>query len=340
MTSLPTLVDHFKRPLRDLRISVTDRCNFRCSYCMPEEIFGEKYQFLPNREILRYEEITRLAEIFIRLGVHKLRITGGEPLVRKDLEVLIGQLAHLEGGQDLAMTTNGFFLPQKAHLLKEAGLKRVTISLDSLNDAIFRQLNGNKSGVAEVLAGIAAAEQAGLTPIKINAVVKRGVNDHTIVDLARYCQERGYILRLIEFMDVGTRNGWEMAHVVPAQEMIKRIDAALPLEALPENYYGEVAYRFRYRDGGGELGIIASVTKPFCGTCTRLRLSPQGIIYTCLFAVNGTDLRGPMRAGATDDDLIQIIRGVWGKRTDRYSEERTHETAHDRRKIEMYYIGG
>jgi cyclic pyranopterin phosphate synthase len=307
---------------------------------MPEEIFGEKYQFLPNREILRYEEITRLAEIFIRLGVHKLRITGGEPLVRKDLEVLIGQLAHLEGGQDLAMTTNGFFLPQKAHLLKEAGLKRVTISLDSLNDAIFRQLNGNKSGVAEVLAGIAAAEQAGLTPIKINAVVKRGVNDHTIVDLARYCQERGYILRLIEFMDVGTRNGWEMAHVVPAQEMIKRIDAALPLEALPENYYGEVAYRFRYRDGGGELGIIASVTKPFCGTCTRLRLSPQGIIYTCLFAVNGTDLRGPMRAGATDDDLIQIIRGVWGKRTDRYSEERTHETAHDRRKIEMYYIGG
>jgi cyclic pyranopterin phosphate synthase len=307
---------------------------------MPEEIFGEKYRFLPQPQLLSYEEITRLARIFIGLGVQKLRLTGGEPLIRKDVEKLIAQLAALPGAEDLAMTTNGFYLPQKALALHQAGLKRITISLDSLDDGVFRQMNGDKSGVAEVLAGIEAAERAGLQPIKINAVVQKGVNDHTLVDLARYCQERGYILRLIEYMDVGTRNGWEMSQVVTAQEMIEKIGAELPLEALPANYYGEVAYRFRYQQGGGELGIIASVTKPFCGTCTRLRLSPQGTIYTCLFATEGLSLRDPMRAGASDDDLIALIRGAWGRRTDRYSEERTSQTGTGGRKIEMYYIGG
>jgi len=332
--------DTYNRPLQDLRISVTDRCNFRCGYCMPAEIFGEAYQFLPNKQLLSFEEITRVAKIMVGLGVRKLRLTGGEPLIRQEIEKLVAMLAEIDQVDDFALTTNAYFLPQKAQALADAGLKRVTVSLDSLDDDIFRAMNGNKAGVEPVLKGLKAAEKAGLTPIKINAVVKRGVNDHTLVDMARFCKDNGYILRFIEFMDVGTRNGWSMEHVVPAQEIIEQIDAVMPLERTKQNYFGEVAYRYQYRDGGGELGVIASVTKPFCGSCTRLRLSPEGQLYTCLFAKKGTDLREPLRAGASDDELKDFITGMWSKRTDRYSEQRTEASANDDDRIEMYYIGG
>ncbi len=332
-------VDQFKRPLRDLRISVTDRCNFRCAYCMPADVYHEKFEFTPHEQILRYEEITRLARIAVGLGVVKLRITGGEPLVRRDIVALVEQLAHIDGVEDVAMTTNGSLLEAVAQPLKDAGLARITVSLDSLDNDVFLKMNGGKADVAPVLAGIRAAERAGMTPIKINAVVQRGVNDHTIVDLARFCKDHGYILRFIEFMDVGTRNGWKLDQVVPAKEIIQRIDAELPLEPVESNYFGEVAERHRYRDGGGEIGVIASVTQPFCGTCTRLRLSADGSIYTCLFALRGVSLRDPMRAGATDEELSAILAGVWKKRTDRYSEMRTEQTAADK-KVEMYYIGG
>lgn len=341
--------DTFKRPLQDLRISVTDRCNFRCNYCMPAEIFGEAYQFMPHPALLTFEEITRLARLMIGLGVRKLRLTGGEPLLRREVYKLVGMLAGL-GADDLAMTTNGFLLEKWAPLLAENGLKRVTVSLDSLDNEVFRRMNGDKADVAPVLAGIRAAERVGLTPIKVNAVVQKGVNDHTLVDLARFCKDSGYTLRFIEYMDVGTRNGWQMDQVVPAEEILARIDAALPIERVAPDYFGEVAYRYRYRDGGGEVGVIASVTKPFCGTCTRLRLSPEGQIYTCLFARAGVSLRDPLRAGATDDELINLVTGIWRKRTDRYSEIRTAATDPDeaaapddgqpRKKIEMYYIGG
>lgn len=334
--------DSFGRALRDLRISVTDRCNFRCTYCMPADIFGENYKFLPRAEILTFEEITRLARLLVGMGVVKVRLTGGEPLVREDIENLVALLRAVEGVQDLTMTTNGYLLPQKAAALKQAGLQRITVSLDSLDDAVFRRMNGSRSGVQKVLDGIAAAEQAGLSPIKINAVVQRGVNDHTIVDLARWAKERGYILRFIEYMDVGTLNDWRLEQVVTAKEIVARIHAEMPLEPVERNYRGEVAARFRYRDGGGEIGLIASVTMPFCGDCTRLRLSPEGRLYTCLFATEGTDLRAPLRAGAGDADLEQIIRDMWAARRDRYSEERAEltETARRRSKIEMYHIGG
>lgn len=333
--------DTFNRPLRDLRISVTDRCNFRCAYCMPAEIFGEHYRFLPKAEILTFEEITRLTGIIVRLGAVKLRITGGEPLVREELETLIAMLRPIEGVDDLTLTTNGFLLPKKAQLLKDAGLNRITISLDSLDDDVFRRMNGNRSSVQKVLEGIAAAEQAGLQPIKINCVVQRGVNDHTIVDLARWAKDKGYILRFIEYMDVGTKNGWRMDEVVPAQEIVERIDAVLPLTQTRRNYQSEVALRYSYQDGAGEIGIIASVTKPFCGACSRMRLSPEGSIYTCLFATEGTDLRAPLRAGASDDEIEQIIRNTWGNRIDRYSELRSGQTDDDRaKKVEMYHIGG
>jgi len=335
-----TLRDQFDRPFRDLRISVTDRCNFRCTYCMPAEVFGEHYRFLPRRDVLTFEEIARLARVFVRLGAVKLRLTGGEPLVRQQVERLVGQLAALDGVDDLAMTTNGFLLPQKAAALKAAGLRRVTVSLDSLDDAVFRRMNGDRAGVADVLAGIAAAERAGFGPIKINAVVQRGVNDHTLVDLARYCKDRGYIARFIEYMDVGTLNGWRLDDVVTAGEIVARIDAALPLEPVPPQYPGEVARRYRYRDGGGEIGIIASVTRPFCGDCTRLRLSPEGRIYTCLFAVAGADLRGPLRAGASDSEIADLVRGVWRARDDRYSELRAQLTQSQTDKVEMFHIGG
>jgi len=334
------ILDQFERPFRDLRISVTDRCNFRCPYCMPAEIFGERYHFLPKSELLTFEEIARLTRMFVRLGARKVRLTGGEPLVRQQIELLVGQLAAVEGLEDLAMTTNGYLLPQKAQALKEAGLRRLTVSLDSLNDDVFRRMNGNRAGVRDVLEGIAAAENAGFGPIKINAVVQRGVNDHTLVDLARYCKDHGYIVRFIEYMDVGTLNGWRLEEVVPADEIVAMIDAAMPLEPIQNNYHGEVALRYRYRDGGGEIGVIASVTRPFCGSCTRLRLSPEGELYTCLFAVKGTDLREPLRSGATDDEIEQIMRRMWGARSDRYSEIRASLTDTRREKVEMFHIGG
>ncbi|MEB2289109.1 MAG: GTP 3',8-cyclase MoaA [Anaerolineae bacterium] len=338
-TATSTLQDRLGRPFRDLRISVTDRCNFRCTYCMPEEVFGERYRFLPKSDLLTFEEIARVARILIGLGARKIRLTGGEPLVRHEIERLVAQLAALDGLDDLAMTTNGFLLGQRAEALRDAGLKRVTVSLDSLDDATFRRMNGGKASVAQVLEGIAAAQRAGLTPIKVNAVVQRGVNDHALVDLARFCRERGYIARFIEYMDVGNLNGWRREDVVPAAEIVARIDAALPLEPIPSNYPGEVASRFRFRDGSGEIGVIASVTQPFCGSCTRLRLSPEGQLYTCLFGTRGTDLRGPLRAGAPDEALAALVSGVWRARTDRYSEMRASVRT-PREKVEMYHIGG
>ena len=334
------LKDTFNRPLRDLRISVTDRCNFRCTYCMPAEIFGEGYKFLPREQLLTFEEIERLVRIIVRLGAVKLRLTGGEPLVRQDIEQLVPMLAGVEGVEDMALTTNAFFLPQKAQLLRDAGLQRVTVSLDSLDDAVFQRMNGSRSSVQKVLEGIAAADAVGLGPVKINTVVQRGVNDHMLVDLARYCKDHGYIVRFIEYMDVGTMNGWRMDDVVPADEIVARIDAELPLEPIGKNYHGEVARRYRFRDGGGEIGLITSVTKPFCGSCTRMRLSPEGQIFTCLFAAQGTDLREPLRSGASDDDIEQIIRHTWGARIDRYSEERSELTEPRDKKVEMYHIGG
>ena len=334
--------DKFGRPVRDLRVSVTDRCNFRCPYCMPAEIYGEKYEFLPKPDLLTFEEIARVAGLFVGLGVTKIRLTGGEPLVRNGVEHLVAILARTDGIEDLTLTTNGYLLPQKARALRDAGLQRITVSLDSLDNEVFKQMNGRGYGVDRVLEGIRAAEEAGLSPIKINAVVQRGVNDHTIVDLARYFADTGHIVRFIEYMDVGNLNGWKLDHVVPADEIVARIDADLPLEAIESNYKGEVALRYRYRDGGGEIGIIASVTKPFCGDCTRARLSTDGKLYTCLFASSGTDLRGPMREGASDGELTDLIAGVWGRRVDRYSELRTFATqlADRPKKIEMYQIGG
>jgi cyclic pyranopterin phosphate synthase len=329
--------------VRDLRISVTDRCNFRCSYCMPAEIFGERYEFLPRREILDFEEIERLTGIFVGLGVQKLRITGGEPLLRQDLPTLVERLAALSGDLDLALTTNATLLPRLAQPLADAGLRRVTVSLDSLDEAAFHEINGGKLTVARVLAGIEAAEQAGLAPIKINCVVQRGANDHTLLDLARRFQGTGHIVRFIEYMDVGTRNGWDLTHVVPAEEIAALIDAELPIEAIDRGYVGEVAERFRYRDGSGEIGVIASVTRPFCGDCTRARLTTDGQLVTCLFASGGVSLRDPMRAGASDAELGELIARTWTERADRYSELRSSETGGPvkvRSKLEMYQIGG
>jgi len=326
------------RELRDLRISVTDRCNFRCRYCMPREAFGPNFQFLPRGEILTFEEITRLARVFMRLGVRKVRLTGGEPTLRHDLTRLVGMLSALPG-LDVALTTNGSLLQFMAQPLADAGLRRVTVSLDSLDDEVFGSMNDVKFPVADVLAGIDAAEHAGLKPIKVNAVVRRGVNDHTIVDLARYCRDRGWIIRFIEFMDVGTSNGWRLDDVVPAQEIVARIGAEMPLEPMEPNYRGEVARRWRYADGGGEAGVITSVTQPFCGDCTRARISADGKLYTCLFATQGTDLRALLRAGADDDALLEAIGGTWRARSDRYSELRSQATTGLPR-IEMSYIGG
>ena len=307
---------------------------------MPAEIYGERYQFLPKSELLTFEEITRLTRIIIRMGAAKVRLTGGEPLVRNNVQELVAMLSGVEGVADLTMTTNGYLLSQKIADLKSAGLRRLTISLDTLDDEIFRRMNGREFGTQKVLEGIEAAETAGYSPLKINSVVQRGVNDHTIVDLARHFKDRGHIMRFIEYMDVGTRNGWKLDQVVSADEIAATIDAELPLEPVEANYRGEVAVRYRYRDGSGEIGIISSVTKPFCGDCTRLRLSPEGSIYTCLFATAGTDLRGPLRAGAGDTELEGIVRRVWGVRDDRYSEERASMTEPLREKVEMYHIGG
>jgi cyclic pyranopterin phosphate synthase len=332
--------DRLGRAMRDLRISVTDRCNFRCPYCMPEEVFGARYEFLPKKDILTFEEVARVARVAVSLGVRKLRLTGGEPLLRADLPRLVADLAAIEGVEDLSLTTNGFLLAGFARALREAGLRRVTVSLDSLDPEVFKVMSGRRADVAPVLAGIEAAEREGLAPIKVNCVVQRGRNEHTIVDLARRFRGTGHIVRFIEYMDVGTLNGWEMRDVVPASEILDRIGAVFPLDAVPPNYAGEVASRYRYRDGKGEIGVIASVTQPFCGACTRARLSPEGTLVTCLFAASGTDLRGPMRAGATDAELRELLSGVWGRRTDRYSEERTAATAEPARRIEMFRIGG
>ena len=335
------LRDALGRPLRDLRISVTDRCNFRCTYCMPAELFGERYEFLPRSEILRFEEIERVARLALECGAEKLRITGGEPLLRAELPSLVQRLAALPGGADLALTTNGVLLPEAAPALARAGLRRISVSLDSLDPGVFLRMNGGKLAVERVLAGIAAAEAAGFAPIKINCVVQRGVNDHTLVDLARRFRGTGHVVRFIEYMDVGNRNGWELAQVLPAAEIARRLDAELGIEPIERGYRGEVAERWRYTDGSGEIGIIASVTRPFCGDCTRARLTPDGRLVTCLFASTGTDLRGPLRAGASDDDLRALLARVWRARTDRYSEQRAASTdPGERRKLEMYQLGG
>ncbi len=333
------LSDRLSRPLSDLRISVLDRCNFRCPYCMPKEIFGPDYPFLARGEILTFEEIHRLARVFIGLGVSKLRVTGGEPLLRRDLPRLIEMLAGIEGLLDLTLTTNGVLLPRLAPALRDAGLDRLTVSLDSLDDEVFRRMNDVGVPVSQVLAGIEAAESAGFGPLKINAVVIRGVNDHTLVDLARHFHGTGHIVRFIEYMDVGNSNGWRSEQVVSGREIVERIDAQMPLEALEPNYRGEVARRWRYRDGGGEIGVITSVTEPFCGDCTRARLSSEGGLYTCLFATRGFDLRAMVRGGATDDEIATAIAGVWRGRADRYSEQRFVVLREDA-KVEMSHIGG
>jgi cyclic pyranopterin phosphate synthase len=332
------LVDARGRGLRDLRISVTDRCNFRCVYCMPKDVFGRDYPFLAHSDLLSFEEITRLARVFKAHGVEKIRLTGGEPLLRRNVERLVEMLAGI-GGLDLTLTTNGALLARKASALKDAGLGRVTVSLDSLDDAVFRRMNDVDFPVANVLAGIDAAAAAGLAPIKLNMVVKRGMNEHEILPMARRFRGTGHILRFIEFMDVGATNGWRMDDVLPASEVVRAIDAEMPLEPVDANYAGEVAERWRYRDGSGEIGVIASVTQAFCRDCTRARLSTEGKLFSCLFANQGWDLRTLLRGGASDAELGAAIGAVWRRRDDRYSEIRTAQTA-ARPKVEMSYIGG
>jgi GTP 3',8-cyclase len=331
-------LDTLGRALRDLRISVTDRCNFRCVYCMPKDVFGPDYPFLSRSDLLSFEEIARLARVFARHGVEKIRLTGGEPLLRRNLERLVAMLAEIPG-IDLTLTTNGSLLARKARALRAAGLHRVTVSLDSLDDRVFRAMNDADYPVADVLAGIDAAAQAGLAPVKINMVVKRGTNDASVVPMARHFRSTGHIVRFIEFMDVGTTNGWRMDEVVPSAEIVERISAEMPLEPVEPNYTGEVAERWRYRDGGGEIGVISSVTQAFCRTCTRARLSTEGMLYTCLFATAGYDLRSMLRGEASDEAIASAIAGIWRARGDRYSEIRTADTA-KARKIEMSYIGG
>jgi cyclic pyranopterin phosphate synthase len=331
------VLDTFGRPLRDLRISVTDRCNFRCVYCMPKEVYGRDHRFLDRKELLTFEEIARVARVFVEGGVRKLRITGGEPLVRRDLEHLIAQLAAL-GDLDVTLTTNGSLLPQKAQLLADAGLRRITVSLDSLDDATFRAMNDVDFPVDRVLEGIEAATAAGL-PVKVNAVVKRGLNEDQIVPMAAYFRERGHMLRFIEYMDVGHTNGWRLDDVVPAAEIAAALDAAFGVEPVDPAYRGEVANRWRYRDGRGEVGIIASVSQPFCRDCTRARISAEGKLFTCLFALRGTDLRAIVRNGASDEELAESIAGVWRARKDRYSDLRSQATE-GLEKVEMSYIGG
>jgi GTP 3',8-cyclase len=332
------VLDTLGRPVRDLRISVTDRCNFRCVYCMPKEVYGRSYRFLERRQLLTFEEIERLSRVFASLGVEKIRLTGGEPLLRRELERLVEMLGAIPG-VDLTLTTNGSLLPQKARVLAEAGLRRVTVSLDSLDDHVFRAMNDVDVPVERVLTGIEAAAAAGLAPVKVNMVVKRGVNEDSVLPMARYFRGSGHILRFIEYMDVGHTNGWRLDDVVSAAEIVATIGAELPLEPIEPNYAGEVARRYRYRDGSGEIGVIASVTEPFCGACTRARLSAEGRLYTCLFATEGHDLRALVRGGASESDLAEEIGRVWRARADRYSELRSAETA-DLPKVEMSYIGG
>jgi cyclic pyranopterin phosphate synthase len=331
--------DTRQRLLKDLRISVTDRCNFRCTYCMPKSVYDRDFKFLDRNQLLSFDEINRMVNIFKSLGVEKIRITGGEPLLRKQLEVLIQMLAK-DPNIDLTLTTNATLLTQKAKILKDAGLKRITVSLDSLDDEIFKLMNDMDVGVAKVLEGIEAAERVGFKPIKINMVVKKGVNDHTVVDMARHFKNSGHIVRFIEFMDVGYTNGWKMDNVVPSRDLVAQINEVFPIEPVEPNYQGEVAERWKYKDGSGEIGFISSVTQAFCSTCTRARLSAEGSIYTCLFATQGTDLRLLLRAGATDEQIADLIQQTWAKREDNYSEIRTLNNIKERKKIEMSYIGG
>jgi len=335
--------DTLGRVLRDLRISVTDRCNFRCTYCMPKEVFGRDYEFLPHDQVLTFEEIARLARAFVGLGVEKLRITGGEPLVRRDLPDLIAMLAAIQrpddGEVDLTLTTNGSALRALARPLADAGLRRVTVSLDSLEDAVFGAMNGIDFPVAKVLDGIDAAREAGLSPIKINMVVRRGINEPSVLPMARWARETGAVLRFIEYMDVGHSNGWRLDEVVPAQELIDTVSAVWPAAPADPNYRGEVAERWRYVDGGGEFGVISSVTQPFCRDCTRARVSAEGKLYTCLFAVVGHDARAVLRSGASDDELAAFVEGIWLRRGDRYSELRSAATS-NLPKIEMFAMGG
>ena len=340
------LRDALDRPLHDLRISVTDRCNFRCTYCMPKEVFDRDHRYLPHADLLTFEEITRLARAFVAHGVEKIRLTGGEPLLRKDLERLIAMLAEIElpyrtGARlDLTLTTNGSLLRKKARALKAAGLSRITVSLDALDDRLFRGMNDVDFPVADVLDGIDAAMEAGFGPIKVNMVVKRGFNDSEIEVMARHFRGTGHVLRFIEYMDVGASNGWKLDEVLASADAVKRIDALFPIEPVDANYAGEVAERWRYKDGAGEIGFISSVTHAFCGSCSRARLSPEGRLYTCLFATRGTDLRNPVRSDASDLDLARTVGAIWATRSDRYSELRGLATTVTAEKIEMSYIGG
>ena len=338
------LGDTLQRPLHDLRISVTDRCNLRCTYCMPREVFGKDFSFLPRTELLTFEEITRLAAISVRLGVRKLRLSGGEPLLRHGVERLIEQLAKLRDvkGQpiEIAMTTNGVLLARRAQSLRNAGLSRLTVSLDGLSAETFQRMSDSAVPVASVLEGIAAAQTVGLQPLKVNMVVRRGINEHEIVPLARHFRNSGIIVRFIEYMDVGNSNGWRLDEVVPASEILSRLNAEFPLLNADPNYVGEVAQRWRYADGGGEIGVIASVTQAFCHDCSRMRLSTDGKLYTCLFASRGTDLRTPLRSGADDVALSSILSATWQARSDQYSALRHAATPRIEKRIEMSYIGG
>ena len=337
------ITDNYNRKLRDLRISVTDRCNYRCPYCMPLEVYGEKYEFLKRNEILSFEEIERLVRLFVKLGVKKVRITGGEPLVRKDLESLISRINSIDSELDIALTTNGYLLAEKVQNLKDAGLSRLTVSLDSLDEVTYKKMNGKGFGPDKVLNGIKRAEQIGFSPVKINVVVQKGYNDKNFLDVANHFRSSKNIVRFIEFMDVGNKNGWALNKVVPAKEILEVIDKKFPLEPVNPTYEGEVAKKYRYKDGAGEIGIISSVSQPFCGDCTRARLSTDGKLITCLFATQGVDLKTPIRNGSDDDELISIIRSTWGQRSDRYSELRSQNTDLDqlnKPKVEMYYIGG
>ncbi len=337
--SIDNTVDKLNRPIRDLRISVIDRCNFRCPYCMPADKFPENYAFLPRDAWLTFDEIDRLTRMFVAHGASKVRLTGGEPLLRPRLAELVERLALLDGIDDLALTTNGVLLEKQIAELAAAGLHRVNVSIDSLDDEVFRKMSGGRNDRSRVMAGIRATQAAGLA-VKLNVVVKRGVNDHTLVPLLRAFRGSGIIVRFIEFMDVGTLNGWDMAHVVPSRELVERIHDEWPLKALEENYHGEVAKRYAFEDGGGEIGFITSVTDPFCGSCGRARLSADGKLYTCLFATDGFDFRTPLRDGASDDELAKLLEDRWKIRTDRYSELRVPAKISRRRKVEMYHIGG
>jgi len=339
-----SVTDRLARPLHDLRISVTDRCNFRCVYCMPKEVFDKDYNYLPHGSLLSFEEITRLAKLFVAHGVEKIRLTGGEPLLRKNIEKLIGMLAELKTVHgkplDLTLTTNASLLAKKAQSLKDAGLQRITVSLDALDNAIFQKMNDVDFAVDDVLKGIDIAQQVGLGPIKINMVVKGGMNDQEIVPMARHFKDTPYILRFIEYMDVGASNGWKMDEVIPSAEVLRRIGAEMPLLPLNANYSGETATRWRYADGGGEIGLISSVSQAFCRDCTRARLSTEGKLYTCLFATSGHDLRALLRDGRSDAEISTVLAHLWRSRGDRYSELRTSQTTGLEKKVEMSYIGG